>query len=212
MKFYLKIINPIISVLVFFLCVWAACVNEGKVKFLSIFDGGFSTYFLAKGFFTGSILFITGYILLFMLEQKGKFISYLKKEYAVIFSASAIVIGIFLVPYMVENKPFQKKEPEAIVTKNPSGLIIKQSYRIAETEKVKIGGIIKNKDKEGWANINVKAELYSHKHYIDVNSVSVNNLEAGSESGFLIDFPDVINSRTDSSLEVKFSISATPMK
>jgi hypothetical protein len=67
MKFYLKVINPIISVLVFIICIYSSVVDGDKVKYLAPLEGAFSSYFVAKGFFCGSALFLLGKILQQML-------------------------------------------------------------------------------------------------------------------------------------------------
>jgi hypothetical protein len=63
MKTYLKIINPIVAVLVLFLCLVAATFDDGNFKPLGILKGGIPTYFLAKGLFCSSALFLVGKIL-----------------------------------------------------------------------------------------------------------------------------------------------------
>jgi len=69
-KFFLKIVNPIVSVFIFAVCFWAAVFEDGSFDIMNIFAGGIPTYFFAKGFFTSFLLFIAGYILLLLLEQK----------------------------------------------------------------------------------------------------------------------------------------------
>jgi hypothetical protein len=63
MKTYLKIINPVVAVLVLFLCLVAATFDDGNFKPLGILKGGIPTYFLAKGLFCSSALFLVGKIL-----------------------------------------------------------------------------------------------------------------------------------------------------
>ena len=66
MRFYLRVINPIIALLTFILCFWAATYSDDEFKIFGIVLGGFSTYFFAKGLFTSCSLFIIGRILLEM--------------------------------------------------------------------------------------------------------------------------------------------------
>ena len=69
MKFYLRFINPIVSLAVLFFCLYAASYSNNKIEELGVFKGGLQTYFLAKGIFCSSALFILGRILLVLLEK-----------------------------------------------------------------------------------------------------------------------------------------------
>ena len=62
MRIYLKYINPIISVLVLLLCLWAA-MNDDGFKPRAVIQGGIPTYFVAKGLFCSAALFLVGRIL-----------------------------------------------------------------------------------------------------------------------------------------------------
>ena len=64
MRTYLKFINPLIAVLVFLLCTFAAS-KEDKDKPIVIGHvvmGGIPTYFFAKGIFCGVAIFLLGKI------------------------------------------------------------------------------------------------------------------------------------------------------
>ncbi len=63
MKTYLRIINPVVALLVLLLCLWAATFDDGNFKPLGVLKGGIPTYFLAKGLFCSSALFLVGKIL-----------------------------------------------------------------------------------------------------------------------------------------------------
>jgi hypothetical protein len=68
MKTYLRIVNPIVALLVLLLCLWAAAFNDsGNFKPLGMFAGGIPTYFVAKGLFCSSALFLVGKILSVMM-------------------------------------------------------------------------------------------------------------------------------------------------
>ena len=63
MKIYLKIINPIIALIVFLLCIWAGLHDmDGKLTPELFFLGAINIYFLAKGIFCGTALFLLGLI------------------------------------------------------------------------------------------------------------------------------------------------------
>ena len=71
MKFYLKVINPIIAIVVLGFSLWAGISEDGgNIKILRLFQGGFSSYFMAKGLFCSSSLFILGKILEIILQNK----------------------------------------------------------------------------------------------------------------------------------------------
>lgn len=72
MKTYLRVVNPIVAVLVLALCLVAATFEDGVFKPAGLLRGSIPTYFLAKGLFCSSALFILGRLLLHLLgEPKG---------------------------------------------------------------------------------------------------------------------------------------------
>lgn len=72
MKTYLRLINPIVSVVVLLLCVWAATWDEGSFRLNQVARGGIPTYFLAKGLFCSAALFILGRMLLILITKAEK--------------------------------------------------------------------------------------------------------------------------------------------
>ncbi len=72
MRIYLKLINPIVAVIVLLLCLWAAIFDDDKFDIGHIIEGGLPTYFVAKGLFCSSALFIIGKILESMIVHKEK--------------------------------------------------------------------------------------------------------------------------------------------
>ena len=71
MKTYLRVVNPVIAVLVLLLCLWAAANDEG-FKPMGMLKGSIPTYFVAKGLFCSSALFILGKILSLLTERSGR--------------------------------------------------------------------------------------------------------------------------------------------
>ncbi|MCS7017019.1 MAG: hypothetical protein NZM42_12990 [Gemmatales bacterium] len=61
LKTYLRVINPIVALLVLILCLYAALFDDG-FKPEGVFKGSIPTYFLAKGLFCSSALYILGQI------------------------------------------------------------------------------------------------------------------------------------------------------
>jgi hypothetical protein len=72
MKTYLNIINPAIAVVLLLLCLWAAMNGDSGFRPWDMLKGGIPTYFLAKGLFCSSALFLIGRILALMGERSGK--------------------------------------------------------------------------------------------------------------------------------------------
>ena len=72
MNTYLRVVNPIVAVLVLCLCVWAAMNGDNGFKPWAMLQGGIPTYFLAKGLFCSSALFLIGRIVLLMGDKSGK--------------------------------------------------------------------------------------------------------------------------------------------
>jgi len=72
MKTYLKFVNPAVAVLVLLLCLWAAMNGDNGFQPLGMLKGGIPTYFLAKGLFCSSALFLVGKIVALLGERTGK--------------------------------------------------------------------------------------------------------------------------------------------
>ena len=67
LRTYLRVVNPIVSLLILLICLWAAMVEEGNFEPGNVLSESIPTYFLAKGLFCSSALFILGKILEKML-------------------------------------------------------------------------------------------------------------------------------------------------
>ena len=72
MKTYLRIVNPIVAVVILLLCLWASMNGDQGFQPSGLIKGGIPTYFVAKGLFCSSALFLMGRILLLMGEKSGK--------------------------------------------------------------------------------------------------------------------------------------------
>ena len=72
MRIYLKFVNPIVSLLVLLICVYSSIVSDSNLKPAGPLDGGIPAYFLAKGLFCSSALFILGKLLQHMLYGKAE--------------------------------------------------------------------------------------------------------------------------------------------
>ena len=74
MRTYLRIFNPLIALLVFILCSFAA-MKEDKDKPIvlgSVMMGGIPTYCFAKGIFCGVALLLLGKILEGQISSRGE--------------------------------------------------------------------------------------------------------------------------------------------
>jgi hypothetical protein len=72
MKTYLHIINPAIALVVLLLCLWAAMNGDNGFQPWGMLKGGIPTYFVAKGLFCSSALFLMGKILSLMGDRSAK--------------------------------------------------------------------------------------------------------------------------------------------
>ncbi len=68
MRTYLKVVNPVVSFAVLLLCLYSALFDDG-FKPDGILKGSFGTYFVAKGLFCSSTLFLLGRILLILMAN-----------------------------------------------------------------------------------------------------------------------------------------------
>jgi len=72
MTTYLKVVNPIVAVLVLAICLFAAFYDDGEYTPENVLNGGVPPYFVAKGLFCSSALFILGKILLVLIGGASK--------------------------------------------------------------------------------------------------------------------------------------------
>jgi len=72
MKTYLRIVNPTIALVVLLLCLWASMNGDNGFRPRDMLKGGIPTYFLAKGLFCSSVLFLVGKIVSLMSDKSGK--------------------------------------------------------------------------------------------------------------------------------------------
>ena len=70
MRTYLRIINPIVSLLILLICIYSSIMDEGVFKPGEPLEGGIPTYFIAKGLFCSATLFLVGKILQEMLFER----------------------------------------------------------------------------------------------------------------------------------------------
>ncbi len=61
-KAYLYVINPLLALAVLLICLYAAAADGGDFKPEQMFKGGIPTYFVAKGIFCCSAMFLLGMV------------------------------------------------------------------------------------------------------------------------------------------------------
>jgi hypothetical protein len=68
MTFFLRYVNPVLALAVLVICLISACTQEsgGALSYVGFFKGPIPTYFLAKGIFCSTALFLLGKL----VEQK----------------------------------------------------------------------------------------------------------------------------------------------
>jgi hypothetical protein len=204
MKFYLKYVNPAISILLFLLCTWAA-ISDKSITWTNIVVGSFSTYFFAKGLYTSASLFILGRILLEILYRnpgKTEKTSITKK---VLFTGAFLTFFVgSLTGLYLWGSNSAKIEENKYVIKNPKELIITESYPIRESDQLKIGGKIDNTSDEEFKETKISAKLYIGNRYTDIQSTIHENIEPKSAKEFLIEFSDIRNLNIKDSIRYEF--------
>ena len=67
MNAYLKYINPIVAIVILLICIWSALYDGTKqtpqFSLSNAWSGGIPNYFIAKGIFCSSAIFLLGKIL-----------------------------------------------------------------------------------------------------------------------------------------------------
>jgi len=206
MKFYLKYVNPAISILLFLLCTWAAIFDK-SITWTSIVAGSFATYFFAKGLYTSASLYILGRILLEILyrsPEKAEKTSIVKKvSYIGAFLTFSIgsLVGLYL-----WGSNSAKTEEDKYVIKNPKELTISESYPIRESDQLRIGGKIDNKSRDEFKETKISAKLYIGNRYSDISSAVHEKIEPKSAKEFLIEFSGIRNLNIKDSIRYEFIV------
>ncbi len=205
MVFYLRIINPVISLLVFILCTWAAiCGDNNEIHFYGIVSGTFSTYFFAKGLFTGSSLFILGKILLEVLKKGAGQSKPSKREVFYSFAFLCFSVGALAGLYFWGVSPAPAKEAAAVT--NPPGLNVVESCRIKESSAFKLLVKIRNSSGVDWASGKVVADLFIKGKYSGQEIASLPGVKPNEELSVFIDFDDFLNANVPDPVSYRFKI------
>jgi hypothetical protein len=212
MKFYLRVINPVIALVVFVLCFWAATKSDHSFNVFGIVVGGMSTYFFAKGIFTSLSLLILGRILLEILYYSDKTNNPVLKRDEIIYSVSFSVftigalIGLFL---LSTSDNLSKKD---VKIENPKDLIISDVYRIKESDRLKFSGKITNLKESTWKEIEVTGKLFINGKLSDEKYKTIPLLPTKSNDDFIIEFNEFNNSNVPDSVRMDCLINAIKNK
>jgi hypothetical protein len=206
MKYYLRVLNPVIALVVFILCFWAATAGDDKFNVFGIVVGGMSTYFFAKGIFTSLSLLILGRILLEILYHSDKSNNKTNIKTELFYS---IAFGIFTIGSLVgllflSNVDKFSKEDKSI--ENPTELEVSEVHRIKETEKLKFSGKISNLKESKWKDVEITAKLFINGHLSDKSNCTVSALGCNKTDDFLIGYDDFCNKNVPDSVRLDFQI------
>lgn len=219
MKFYLRVVNPVIAILLFILCFWASTASDEKFSIFGIIIGGMNTYFFAKGLYTSCSLLILGRILLEILDHSEKKTEqkYTRKEKIYSISFGVFTIGsLFGLVLLNDFKTldsgvsfFKKTKIESFEkVQNPKSLEINFIHRVMESEKVKYSGKISNTTDQKWKEIKVEGNLIINGILSDKVTVSIDSLTSKQTVPFIIDFSDFVNTSVPDSAKLDLQIDA----
>ena len=169
MRFYLRVINPIIALLVFLLCCWAAMNTESEFDFYGIVIGGFGSYFFAKGLFTSGSLLIVGRILLEMFYHSDTKTEkkYSRKEITYTLSFAVFTIGSLIGLYLLSDDELFSKEVKTISEQNPKEIIVSKIHRVTESDDLRYTLQLNNESLNLWDTIAINCKLYIDGNYSD---------------------------------------------
>jgi hypothetical protein len=212
MKFYLRVVNPVIAFVVFILCFWAATHSDETFNIFGIVIGGMNTYFFAKGIFTSVSLLILGRILLEILYFSEHTRNQSLKRNELIFSISfgmftiGSLIGIFL---MCDSDQSDKNK---FKIENPADLIISDVYRVKESEKLKFTGRITNSMESDWIDIDIIGKLFINGKLSDEKHRTIPQLLSKHHDDFIINFDEFSNSTIPDSVRMDCQLKAIQKK
>jgi len=212
MKFYLRVVNPVIALVVFVLCFWAATNSDDKFNVFGIVIGGMNTYFFAKGIFTSLSLLILGRILLEILYYSDKTNNPVLKRNEIIYSFSfgVFTIGSLIGLFLLSNS--EKYTKDDVKIENPNDLIISDVYRIKESDKLKFSGKISNSMELTWKDIEITGRLFINGKLSDKKYQSIPLLASNKNDDFIIEFDEFANSNVQDSVRLDFLIKAKKNK
>lgn len=211
MRFYLRVINPIIALLTFILCFWAATATDDEFNIFGIVIGGMNTYFFAKGLFTSCSLFIIGRILLEMFYHTDKNIDRKYKNKEKIFTVSFLVftVGSLIGLYMLSDSDLFEKETNTQTEQNPKEISISHIHRVTESDDLKYSFQLINQSSIDWNKIELTCKLFIDGNYSENVFRKIEGFNKDEKKDVLIEFKDFRNSKVPETSGIKFDIEGT---
>jgi hypothetical protein len=212
MRFYLRVINPVVALMAFGLCTWAAIYGDDKLQIFGLVGGAFGSYFFAKGIFTGGALFLLGKLLEATLEKGAKDANpmSLRAERALSLSFICATIGIFAGLFFW-SKPVEPVDPpKTYEVQNPVSLKITESHLVKETDRVNVAITLVNEDSSAWDKVAVTATLYLGGQYSGESTFTYDSLQSGQTDQALIEFSSIAWANVKDSIAYKFFIEGNP--
>ena len=208
MKFYLRVVNPVIALVVFILCFWAATNSDDTFNVFGIIIGGMNTYFFAKGIFTSLSLLILGRILLEILYYSDKTNNPTLKRTEIIYSISfgVFTIGSLIGLFLLGNSDIFHKDDKKI--ENPIDLIVSDVHRVKESDKLKFSGRITNSKKTEWKDIEVTGKLFINGKLSDEKYKTISLIEPNKTDDFIFEYDGFCNANVPDSVRLDCQIKA----
>lgn len=206
MKFYLKVINPIIAALVVLICFWAATFNEDEFTLSGIVLGYLGSYFFAKGLFAGSSIFLLGNILQTILSAKDNsdYKTCSVKEYLYLVSLFVFSIGL-LVSILIFKDIGEDKEKVIIKEViNPTGVILEDTTRITESDQLCFSGKAVNNSGKVLYKTKIIGKVFSAGKFLDSIEVDLGRLK--DEKHFILESSRYRNERIVNKVNCVYSV------
>lgn len=163
MKILLKYLNPALALFVLILCVWAAStMDNGKVNVFGLVDGGFGTYFFAKGVFCAATLFLAGRSLLARMETHPEsFVAYSIQDLLLVaVILSALVGGFWGIHSRHAGGAKAGGESVSETILSPKGVVMQPLTRVGAAEHLSVSTQISNASGKFWRTLGVRAEVF----------------------------------------------------
>ncbi len=207
MKFYLKVINPTLAILIMLICFWSATYDSGNFELFGIVSGAFSTYFFAKGLFAGTSIFLLGNILLNIISERNSsdLQKYTFKEYIYILSLSVFSVGILISIIILQDINIEE-ETVTVRSANPDGIVLTDTARITESDYLSFSGKVMNESGKNFHTITVVGEVFSSGRFLDSIDAGIGSINAEGEKFFILESERYKNSNLTSEIQCKYSI------
>jgi hypothetical protein len=213
---YLRFLNPLLALVIFGFCTWAAIYGDGEINFGGPLDGGIASYMFAKGIFCSLALLLMG-ALLGQLSHGGAAELPLsaKAHGRAQLGLAVVILGTTLLlmaePFWALEAPEAEQATSAEPEIDPSGLRVVDVYRIAEAENFRLGGTLRNETDGAWSYAYLRLAVQDQGRLLAERcSTSINNLAAGGEAPFILECDGLRNDATAATVSWTIEIEAAP--